>query len=42
MGTIKTTDAWQYPLDLGPLAAGVYSLRVALPAGPLVLKVVRQ
>ncbi|OGX91308.1 reprolysin-like metallopeptidase, partial [Hymenobacter coccineus] len=38
----KTTEAWQYPLDLGPLAEGVYSLRVALPAGPLVLKVVRQ
>ncbi|AWM34867.1 reprolysin-like metallopeptidase [Hymenobacter nivis] len=38
----KTTDNWQYPLDLGPLAAGVYSLRVALPAGALVLKVVRQ
>ncbi|TPG72307.1 reprolysin-like metallopeptidase [Hymenobacter nivis] len=38
----KTTDTWQYPLDLGPLAAGVYALRVALPAGPLVLKVVRQ
>ncbi|MGI4885424.1 MAG: reprolysin-like metallopeptidase [Janthinobacterium lividum] len=38
----KNADAWQYPLDLGPLAAGVYYLRVALPAGPLVLKVVRQ
>lgn len=39
---VKNADAWQYPLDWGPLAAGVYSLRVALPAGPLVLKVVRQ
>lgn len=39
---IKNADNWQYPLDLGPLAAGVYSLRVTLPAGPLVLKVVRQ
>ncbi len=40
---VKTADAWQYPLDLGPLAAGVYYLRVTLPAGPpVVLKVVRQ
>ncbi|MFD1466594.1 reprolysin-like metallopeptidase [Hymenobacter caeli] len=38
----KNADAWQYPLDLGALAAGVYYLRVALPTGPLVLKVVRQ
>ncbi len=38
----KNTDNWQYSLDLGPLAAGVYYLRVALPTGPVVLKVVKQ
>lgn len=38
----KNADDWRYPLDLGALAAGVYSLRVALPAGPVVLKVVKQ
>ncbi len=39
---VKNADNWQYPLDLGALAAGVYQLRVALPAGPVVLKVVKQ
>lgn len=38
----KNADNWQYPLDLGPLVAGVYSLRVTLPEEHLVLKVVRQ
>ncbi|AMJ64712.1 reprolysin-like metallopeptidase [Hymenobacter sp. PAMC 26628] len=40
--TTKTADAWQYPLDLGPLAAGVYYLRVDLLASTVVLKVMRQ
>lgn len=39
---VKTIDAWQHPLDLGALAAGVYYLRVALPQGAVVLKMVKQ